>query len=525
MFGLNDDAKAKSWVLLADWKDRSMMNNATTFFLGNTILESDGYYSSDFRYVEVELNGEYWGVYLLVEQQQLNEYRIDLPEPDDDYEGTDIGYLIEYDGYYYLEDPAKDGDYTFTMNYNNNAPVQYLGGNTYTDLGNKGYTIKSDITSQKQVTFIQNFMNNAYKVIYEATYNDNAYIFNEDFTSISLTNDITPREAIERVVDTKSLANTYLIQEIACDADISWSSFYMDVSFEQGNFKRITFEAPWDFDSAYGIKNGIVNNAQGLFAAKKNNVWLTILINEPWFQQMIKDKWAELIEYNVFERSLEHNRLATELYQAEFEKEMTRWPGKKYNNELTSTVNSFTTQAQAADYAYNWTKSRYEFINTIWGDAEEDVFNDPNDVIPENSTAYRYELEDAVITGGPIAKDDATASGGKYVSQVSGKIDATLEHTVTAQTSGKAYLMIGLSATENNSTLNSMFDFIINGKRLSYNSRTITGVGSEHNWHNWIECRVGVIELEEGANTITVKVLGTATNLDYIDVYYPSALS
>ena len=81
MFGLNDNAKAKSWVLLADWKDRSLSNNATNFFLGNTILASDGYYSSDYRHVEVYLNGKYWGVYLLAEQQQLNEYLIDLTEP------------------------------------------------------------------------------------------------------------------------------------------------------------------------------------------------------------------------------------------------------------------------------------------------------------------------------------------------------------------------------------------------------------------------------------------------------------
>ena len=131
MFGLNDDAKCKSWVLLADWKDRGMLNNSTTFLLGQTILGSDGYYTSDYRQVEVYLNGKYWGVYLLAEQQQFNEYRMDLPEPEDDYEGTDIGYLVEYDNKYIHEDPEKGGDYTFECKYNDGASILKYDGSSY----------------------------------------------------------------------------------------------------------------------------------------------------------------------------------------------------------------------------------------------------------------------------------------------------------------------------------------------------------------------------------------------------------
>ena len=90
--------------------------------------------------------------------------------------------------------------------------------------------------------------------MYNAAYNDEAYVFDESFTSISKSETVTPREAIEKVVDVPSLVDTYIISEIACDADVAKSSFYMDCSFEEGNFKKLTFEAPWDYDSAYGIK-------------------------------------------------------------------------------------------------------------------------------------------------------------------------------------------------------------------------------------------------------------------------------
>ena len=303
MFGLNDNAKAKSWVLLADWKDRSLSNNATNFFLGNTILASDGYYSSDYRHVEVYLNGKYWGVYLLAEQQQLNEYRIDLTEPEDDYEGTDIGYLLEYDNKYIHEDPEKGGDYTFEVDYNNGAKIKKYDGSSYVaDM--KGFSIKSDITSTNQVNFIKSFINNVYNIMYNAAYNNEAYSFNESFTEIYKNDLISAREAIENVVDVQSLVDTYIISEIACDADVAKSSFYMDCSFEEGNFKKLTFEAPWDYDSAYGIKSNTCNSGEGLFAANSVNPWLTTLINLDWFRDMVKEKWTEIVQYKVLERSI-----------------------------------------------------------------------------------------------------------------------------------------------------------------------------------------------------------------------------
>ena len=525
MFGLNDDAKCKSWVLLADYKDRSMMNNATTFFLGNTILGSDDFYSSDFKYVEVELNGEYWGVYLLVEQQQANENRMDLAEPDGDYEGTDIGYLLEYDGYYTEEDVSKGGDYTFTMNYNNNASVQKYNGGTYQP-SMKGFTIKSDITHNNQVNFIRSYMDNTYKIMYEAAYNDTAYAFNDDFTSISIDSSLTPQEAIEQVVDVQSLADMYLIQEIACDADIAWSSFYMDVNFAEGAFKKLTFEAPWDFDSAYGIKNGIVNSGQGLYAANSSNPWLTILINESWFQEIIKEKWMDLIEYEVIDRVLQHNLDATTLYEQQFINELTRWPGKKYNSELTSTINNMDTQKEAAEFAYNWTKTRFNYINTIWGDGE-DLFDKLEEI--EGYEFYRYEAEDAVLTGSVTAKDGTqyNCSGGGYLGNVNDK-KSTIEFTVNSSTSQDVQLHLGISKRNVNININDLFTIKVNDTTIQPDDKYIAITDTSDVWHIWYRTYLTDISLESGENKIlftTSGKSGISTNFDYIDIYAEHELS
>ena len=83
MCGLNEGHEMKSWVLLAEAGDTTMLKNSAIFYLANSLYSATGNYASDFRNVEVYINGEYFGLYVLAEQQQVNEYRIDIPQPED----------------------------------------------------------------------------------------------------------------------------------------------------------------------------------------------------------------------------------------------------------------------------------------------------------------------------------------------------------------------------------------------------------------------------------------------------------
>ena len=102
--------------------------------------------------------------------------------------------------------------------------------------------------------------------MYEAAYFNKALVFNDTYTAISETNDITPQQAVEKVVNVDSLADMYIISELTCDADIYWSSFFMDADFSAGGDVRLTFEAPWDFDSSMGNKDRCADGT-GFYAA------------------------------------------------------------------------------------------------------------------------------------------------------------------------------------------------------------------------------------------------------------------
>jgi hypothetical protein len=131
---------------------------------------------------------------------------------------------------------------------------------------------------------------------------------------------------------------------------------------------KLTFEAPWDFDSAFGMKKNFTST-EGLFAATSKNPWLSLLANEDWFIDMVKDKWNEICDAQIPQKSLELINKQKTVYEQYYKKNYERWPNRilKGNGEVTNVLNTYKTQAQAADYLYNWLSKRYEFLNKTWG--------------------------------------------------------------------------------------------------------------------------------------------------------------
>ncbi len=88
--------KHKRWILLANFKDRTLMRNDVTFWLARHTSQD---YVVNGRFVELEVNGEYRGNYYLCEQGKIGKNRIDINDPDPANPGTS-GYLLESDAYF-----------------------------------------------------------------------------------------------------------------------------------------------------------------------------------------------------------------------------------------------------------------------------------------------------------------------------------------------------------------------------------------------------------------------------------------
>ena len=385
VLGLNDGNKYKNWVLLAEYKDASMLRNKAALTISREILGTDGLYASDAALVEVVINGEYWGVYLLAEQQQIEHSRVDITKAAEGYTGTDIGYFLEFDGYAWTEAPLQ----SFYISYADNAPLTPFTGKEgrrgFKYNGESGITIKNDIYSEDQKMFISSYVGNVYKIMHRAAYDNEAYVFNETYTAIMKTEDITPREAVERVVNVQSLVDVYILNELFCDADVYFSSFFMSVDFGPGGDKKLTFQAPWDFDSGLGNKNRCIDGT-GFYAAngvpnvneqpdenvafQNINPWLAVLIHEDWMQEAIRETWTKVYDDGVFERAftmIEEDKLA---YQDAFLRNYDKWDNIINNgaivSELSEPAAACKTQAEAADFLLVWLQSRVEFLNGQW---------------------------------------------------------------------------------------------------------------------------------------------------------------
>ena len=380
LLGLNGGKPFKNWVLLACFKDASLLRDATALKMYKELFS--GYYSSDCKLVEVFVNDVYWGVYLLAEQQETKADRIAITEPETvsdtgektKYNGTDIGYLIEFDSYSVYE---KDNE-KFTIDYL--GAIKDYNGVTLKE-PQTGYTIKSDINDKAQHDFIADYMNKLWKICYEAVYNKKYYKFNEnyqlvEYTPEGSTDDEKCKNCISQVIDTKSLADMYIFMELVCDPDIYLTSFFMDIDFAEGKDHKLRFEAPWDFDSTMGNKRHAADS-QGMFAGAVQkevnfnedgyaNPWMVIFINQAWFRDLVKTEWTACNHATVKQSVNKFiSDYATYAVQLEFNR--TRWENPSSNNELcpASAEAAATSHAASANYLKEWLSKRFDAVDGI----------------------------------------------------------------------------------------------------------------------------------------------------------------
>ncbi len=379
MLGLNtangNDGKYKNWVLLAGWKDASLLRDASGLKMFKTLFPE--YYASDCKLVEVYINDVYWGVYLLAEQQETKAGRIAITEAEKNSTNTDIGYLIEFDQYY----TSEASEEVFTIDYRGEIKDYY--GTTLID-PQAGYTIKSDVYSTEQRDFIAGYMNKLWKLCREAAYNKKYYKFNDEFSLVEYTpagdtDDEKCRNCISEVIDIKSLADMYIFNELICDPDLYLTSFFMNIDFAEGKDYKLRFEAPWDFDSTMGNKRHIAN-AQGMFAGKVQqnvnydaategyaNPWMVIFIKQAWFQNLVKSEWVDRKPVDAINQV----SILMGFYSVDLEERLvfnrTRWGTPYENGELNADSASAAEKSQyeSAIYLYDWLHDRRTNVDTL----------------------------------------------------------------------------------------------------------------------------------------------------------------
>ena len=87
------------WVLYAPWQDKSMIRNILTYKLSNDL----GKYAPRAKLIELYLNDEYRGVYVLMEKIKRDANRVDISKLNpDEISGDDLtgGYILKFDWFF-----------------------------------------------------------------------------------------------------------------------------------------------------------------------------------------------------------------------------------------------------------------------------------------------------------------------------------------------------------------------------------------------------------------------------------------
>ena len=412
VMGLNDGNQYKKWILLADAKDTTLIRSAAGLYLAREVCKDDPQvWVCDYTPVTVYLNGEYWGYYYLGEQKEVNANgngRVQLPEVEKNYTGTDIGYCFELD--YYADgkngdasEKAKgaDGDPTFTVNYftdKNKGDVTGNTGNAPLPPGNiKTYTMLSDITdgtgtghieadykngaktsNSNQLSFIRDRLEQLYEILYSAAMLKTAKEIDDDNKVVA--SEKTVQEVVSQYFDLNAWADGFIINAFSCPPDLGYSSFYMSYDNSPTGDKKLRYDVPWDFDSNFGNRLNFNTNADQLYVDKTHNKWIQLLSKLDFFINIVGEKWNTLREDQVFENMFKMMKQSFTDYDKEIKRNHFRWPendaaSRTYNNfdEIRSPFDIPAKYKEAETETLNWCAKRVNYLEKQWGNNRPNI--------------------------------------------------------------------------------------------------------------------------------------------------------
>ncbi len=379
MLGLNDGEKFKSWCLMADYFDSSMLRTWATFAFAELLLGGK-YYSSDCTPVEVYVNGEYMGVYLLCEQTQIDNDRIDIYEAKDGDTSLEIGYLMIGQGGR-NDEPESIVVYPEITVRDRTGAEMYFGGMNFA-LSGSGYT-------EEQKAYVSKYTSAVFKVVAAALYEDIYYNLDRNGNmTLRPKSELTGMTREERQIDTinkvfniESAVRMCILDEIAKNLDAMTFNMYVDLS--PNGDGRLTLAAPWDFDFAMANTHYSTTHASSGFYATnlsysegmRTNLWYVMLGSIDWFEAMCEDVWQDYYPQlqSVAMEVLERTYRYSEAYDRDWEKWGAGAHRSLIHHHCQADLQSFKKHADAGKFLNSWLIARLKWLNRQWGDGTVEV--------------------------------------------------------------------------------------------------------------------------------------------------------
>lgn len=241
------------WVLHGPFLDKTLIRNYICYNLAGEIME----YAPNVRFCEAYLNGEYIGVYLIVEKIGYNKNgRIQISKSDADISET--SYIVKIDR---KNQSSLKSISTFSRE-------ALLSTTLFSNAGYMTISYPSSTLTEAQRSFIISDISKFEKAMYSFDYKDN-------------------RNGYSKYIDVESFVDYFLINEFTLNYDANALSrfFYKDVG---GKYKMCV----WDFNSAFDYYGYSCTNPQTFELHK--SIWYVYLFKDKSFVEQVGERYFEL---------------------------------------------------------------------------------------------------------------------------------------------------------------------------------------------------------------------------------------
>lgn len=301
VFGMG---KAKKWVLLANASDDSMMRTQLVY---QTAAQMDMTFVPSFEYIDLWINGDYRGTYIIGEKIELGGSRLDLEDS--------FGALFEHDEGFYQEE-----DYWFRSDYLE-----------------RHFVLKESVEEDDEAMVLATMdaFSAAVDELMEYLYSTPSYLVTLD--------------ELSEFIDVDSFVKYYLINEYTLNRESFATSFYW---YKDGPEDVIHLGPIWDFDTCMGNDGADYTGSYG-----DNHILFEYLLAIPEFYQRTQELFADYAPLFA-----EMDTIALEIYdQIEQSAEMNylRWNVLGKANPKGGT-DFHATFEEAVESLRSWLENREE---------------------------------------------------------------------------------------------------------------------------------------------------------------------